>query len=210
MSLVIWGVALAVYGLFLAWYVNWRGPVSKAEVETLMTALEAATHENDRNDMSIMRKFLETDDGHEFFMVNLVKLAPGKVPDPITGELKSSREVMDGYTKVFFPAIFARASHPAVMARKVGGYFDAWGTEPDPSWSAMGYMRYRSRRDIALLVTDPKFGGAHDFKFAAMPNTFSFPTQPMLLALISPRLWVGLVIALVAALTQIAVLLAAA
>jgi hypothetical protein len=76
MSLVIWGVALAVYGLFLAWYVNWRGPVSKAEVETLMTALEAATHENDRNDMSIMRKFLETDDGHEFFMVNLVKLAP--------------------------------------------------------------------------------------------------------------------------------------
>jgi hypothetical protein len=209
MSIVVWGVALAVYGLFLAWYVNWRGPVSKAEVETLMTALEASTHENDRNDMSIMRKFLETDDGREFFMVNLVKLAPGKVPDPVTGELKSSREVMDGYTKVFFPAIFARAGHPAVMARKVGGYFDAWGTEPDPNWSAMSYMRYRSRRDIAILVTDPKFGGAHDFKFAAMPNTFSFPTQPMLLALISPRLWVGLIIALVAAFAQIAVLLTA-
>jgi hypothetical protein len=43
-----------------------------------------------------------------------------------------------------------------------------------------------------------------------MPNTFSFPTQPMMLALISPRVWVGLVIALVAALTQIAVLLTAA
>ena len=54
-----------------------------------------------------------------------------------------------------------------------------------------------------------RFGGAHEFKFAAMPNTLNFPTQPIILALISPRVWVGLVIALAAALIQIAVLLSA-
>ena len=114
------------------------------------------------------------------------------------------------YLIFFFPAIFARASHPAVMARKVGGYFDAWGTEPDPSWSAMGYMRYRSRRDLAILVCDPRFSGAHDFKYAAMPQTFNFPTRPMIMTLAGPQIWVGLSLGLAAAVAQIALLLSAA
>ena len=209
-SIWIWGAALAVYGLFLAWYVNWRGPVRPDEVQTLVDAIAASTEGHSRNETDIMKRFLEEDDGREFFMLNLVRLAPGKLPDPVTGELKSARTLMDGYTSVFFPALFARAGHPAIMARKVGGYFDAWGAEADPGWSAMGYMRYRSRRDLALLVCDPRFAGAHDFKFAAMPNTFSFPTQPLLMALVGPRLWVGLILALIAAFAQIAVLLAAA
>jgi hypothetical protein len=210
MSIWIWGAALAVYGLFLAWYVNWRGPVRPDEVQPLLDAIEASTEGHSRNGTDIMKRFLEEDDGREFFMLNLVRLAPGKLPDPVTGELTSARTLMDGYTKVFFPALFARAGHPAIMARKVGGYFDAWGAEADPGWSAMGFMRYRSRRDVALLVCDPRFAGAHDFKFAAMPNTFSFPTQPLVMALFGPRLWVALVLALIGAFAQITVLLAAA
>jgi len=210
MSIWIWGAALAVYGLFLAWYVNWRGPVRPDEVQPLLDAIEASTEGHSRNGTDIMKRFLEEDDGREFFMLNLVRLAPGKLPDPVTGELKSARTLMDGYTKVFFPALFARAGHPAIMARKVGGYFDSWGADADPGWSAIGYMRYRSRRDVALLVCDPRFAGAHDFKFAAMPNTFSFPTQPLVMALLGPRLWLALVLALIAAFAQITVLLAAA
>ena len=72
----------------------------------------------------------------------------------------------------------------------------------------MGYMRYRSRRDLAILVADPKFGGAHDFKFAAMPQTGSFPTQPQIMTLMGPTGYVGLIIALGAALIQITVLAA--
>ncbi len=54
-----------------------------------------------------------------------------------------------------------------------------WNVERDPGWSFMRYMRYRSRRDLIELVTAPGFVAAHPFKTAAMPNTFSFPTQPM-------------------------------
>jgi hypothetical protein len=68
-------------------------------------------------------------------------------------------------------------------------------------------MRYRSRRDLAELVLDPRFAGAHDFKFAAMPNTFSFPTQPELLALPGPQIWVAALLALFASFGQIAWLL---
>jgi hypothetical protein len=57
-------------------------------------------------------------------------------------------------------------------------------------------------------VLDPRFGGAHDFKFAAMPNTFSFPTQPELLALPSPQIWVAALLGLFASFGQIAWLLA--
>ena len=56
-------------------------------------------------------------------------------------------------------------------------------------------------------MLDPRFGGAHDFKFAAMPNTFSFPTQPELMALPSPQVWVAALLALLASFGQIAWLL---
>jgi hypothetical protein len=128
------------------------------------------------------------------------------VRDPRTGLPAPARKVMEGYTKMFLPALFARGGHPAFAARKVGGYVDTWGMEPGPEWSFIGYMRYRSRRDLALLVCDPRFGGAHDFKYAAMPQTFNFPTQPMMMTLAGPRIWVGLMLALAAALLQIAVL----
>ena len=96
---------------------------------------------------------------------------------------------MEGYTRMFLPALFARGGHPAIAARKIGGYFDAWGVEADPGWSIIGYMRYRSRRDLAALVVDPRFAGAHEFKFAAMPQTYSFPTHPQIMTLAGPKVW---------------------
>jgi hypothetical protein len=41
-SFWVWGVALLGYAIFLAWYVNWRGPLSKAEIETLMAQMRAS------------------------------------------------------------------------------------------------------------------------------------------------------------------------
>jgi hypothetical protein len=43
-----------------------------------------------------------------------------------------------------------------------------------------------------------------------MPQTFTFPTRPMIMTLAGPRLSVGLSLALVAAVAQIALLLSAA
>jgi hypothetical protein len=208
-TFLVWIPALVAYALFLGWYVNWRGPVTPKEAETLIARLVASgAGENDRNDLDIMRRFLAEDDGREFFMLNLVRLAPGDIPNPTTGALEPARKVVEGYTRMFMPALFARGGHPAIVGRKIGGYFDAWGVEADPGWTIMGYMRYRSRRDLAMLASDPRFAGAHDFKFAAMPNTYSFPTHPQMLTLASPKVWVALALALMAALAQIGWLLA--
>lgn len=205
----VWAAALAVYGLFLAWYVNWRGPLRPVEVDAFMARISATdVADNGRNELDTLRRFLSADDGREFFMLNVVRMATQDVADPVTGQLRSPREVMAGYTKMFMPALFARGGHPALAARKIGGFFDTWGMEDSPEWSLIGYMRYRSRRDLAILVCDPRFSGAHDFKYAAMPQTFNFPTRPMIMTLAGPKVWVALMLALGAALAQVALLLA--
>ncbi len=199
----MWIAAGLLYAAFLAWYQNWRGAVKAPEVETLLAGIRAANPEAaERNPDGAIRAFLECDDGREFFMLNLVKLSPELVPHPVTGVPVPARDALDTYTRTFIPALVRRGGHPAIAARKIGGYIDAWGVEPDPGWSIVGYMRYRSCRDLAILASDPRFGSAHDFKFAAMPSTFSFPTRPIILGLMSPRLWVGLLLAALAGIAQ--------
>jgi hypothetical protein len=206
-TLWIWALACLAYAAFLAWYRNWRGPLSAAEAEDYLARMQAqGIGETGRNELETMRAFLMKDDGRAFLMLNLVKVSSSLVQDPKTGALAPAAKVLDGYTRVFLPALFARGGHPALVARKVGGYFDAWGVEADPGWSIVGVMRYRSRRDLAELVLMPQFTGAHDFKHAAMPATFSFPTQVRLMGSLSPTVAVGLVLALVAALVQVALL----
>ena len=210
-SFWVWGLALLGYAAFLGWYVNWRGPLSKAEIESLMAQMMASNvGHGDQDEMPVIRRFLEEDDGREFFMLNVIRLSETDGEDPDTGELRPVRQVMAGYTRMFMPALFARGGHPALAARRIGGMVDTWGLKEVPEWSMMGYIRYRSRRDLAHLVCNPRFSGAHAFKFAAMPQTFNFPTRPMIMTLAGPRIWVGLSFALVAAMAQIALLLSAA
>jgi hypothetical protein len=66
-------------------------------------------------------------------------------------------------------------------------------------------MRYRSRRDLVAMVADPLFAEKHPYKLLGIPTTFSFPAQRELSLYLGPRVWVALVLALVAALGQIAV-----
>ena len=210
-SFWVWGLALLAYAAFLGWYVNWRGPLSRAEIERLMAQMLASNvGHGDQDEMPVIRRFLEEDDGREFFMLNVIRLSETDVADPDNGELRPVRQVMAGYTRMFMPALFARGGHPALAARRIGGMVDTWGLKEVPEWSMMGYIRYRSRRDLAHLVCNPRFSGAHAFKFAAMPQTFNFPTRPMIMTLAGPRIWVGLSFALAAAIAQIALLLSAA
>jgi len=66
-----------------------------------------------------------------------------------------------------------------------------------------GVIRYRSRRDMIELVADPAFAPAHEFKIAAMSHTLAFPLAPGFTVL-GPRVWLALLLALLAALGQLA------
>jgi hypothetical protein len=115
-------------------------------------------------------------------------------------------ELLKRYARRFTPVLLRNGGHPGMVGRKVGGYLDAWNTEADPGWTLFGLMRYRSRRDMMKLVTDPQFMDAHPEKILGTLATYSFPTQRVLSLYISPRVSVALVLALAAALVHLALL----
>lgn len=200
----IWGSALAVYVLFRLWYDSWRGPLTKAEIDTFFEQVHSKY--GGGNDPALLRSFLEADDGKEFVMLNLVKVEQGMVTDPDTGREVPGREMMQRYSQPFVKRLLGRGGHPAMVGRKVGPYVDAWNVEGDPGWTIFGLMRYRSRRDLVAMVSDPIFAEVHPYKALGIPVTYSFPTQREISVFMGPRLWVALVLALGAALVHLATL----
>lgn len=199
----LWGSALLVYAAFRLWYDGLAGPLSAAEIDAAMAVITprmAATG----NDASVIRAFLDADDGREFVMLNLVKAESGDVVHPQSGETVPGITLLQRYARRFMPLLLRNGGHPGMVGRKVGGYIDAWNVEPDPGWTLFGLMRYRSRRDMLRLVLDPAFTAAHPEKLLGTAATFSFPTRRLVSIYASPRVTVALLLALAAALTQIA------
>lgn len=201
---VIWGTALALYALFRLWYDNWRGPLTEAEIDSYLASMSGRL-EDTGNSAETLRAFLRADDGREFVMLNLVKAGTDPVPDPDGGPDKPGFELLQRYARSFMRVLVRNGGHPGVVGRKVGGYVDAWNTEPDPGWTVFGLMRYRSRRDMLKVATDPAFRAQHGAKLAGTAATFSFPTQRVMSLYIGPRVSVALVLALAAALAQLAI-----
>lgn len=202
----VWLVALTLYALFRLWYENWRGPLSKAEVDAFMDAV-AGRKLNGHTDLAVLRDFLEADDGKEFIMSNLLRVHPGEVPHPATGAPTAGLVLFQGYARRFIKILLRHGGHPMLAMRKVGGYVDSWNTPPDPGWHVVGAMRYRSRRDLIAVALNPALGDVHVLKTAGTAMTFSFPAQVIVSLAMRPRLWVALVLALAAALVHLGSLL---
>lgn len=199
---VIWGSALALYLLFRLWYDNWSGPLKADEIDSFIDATQDR-FEASGNNVSVLRAFLEADDGREFIMLNLVKAQMDDVKDPVTGQMVQGLSLLQRYSKRFMPVLFRNGGHPVMVGRKVGGYIDAWNAEGDPGWTIFGLMRYRSRRDMVKLVMDPAFKEGHPDKMLGTLATYSFPTQRVLSLYLGPRVSSAIVIALGAAIAHI-------
>jgi hypothetical protein len=57
-------------------------------------------------------------------------------------------------------------------------------------------MRYRSRRDLLEIATNPAFSASHEFKVAAMRKTIAFPIDPWI-QLGDPRVLLALLLGLI-------------
>ncbi len=176
-SVLIWSGALVLYLAFWAWYGGIRGPLSEREVEMYMERI--AEQGSDPHRIARMRKFLEEDTGGEFVMVNAIlmrdqPLSLGEVtPD------ESPDEVMRRYMAYMMPALLARASHPLLGGQAAAPALEAWGIQGAQEWTMAGMMRYRSRRDLMEIATDPRFQDAHVYKTAAVEKTIAFPIDPV-------------------------------
>ena len=200
-ALSLWGTALALYAAFWLWYVGIPNPLTPAEVDAALAQVEVSQRPTPAQ-MTALRAFLEADDGGEFFMLNLVRMQPGEVEVPGGGAREPAPRALERYTGPFLGALLRRAGHPAFVAPAAGTYLERWNVAPDPGWSFAGVIRYRSRRDMIELVTDPAFEPWHAHKLAAIATTLAFPVAPARVW-IGPRIWVALVVALLALALQL-------
>lgn len=196
-----WILALIVYVVFLRWYYNWSGPIKAHEIEAMVERLSNSSGAS-HTDMDVIRRFLEEDDGKEFVMQNFVRFHPQDIKDPVTGKLSSPRDVLMNYFRPFSKSLFKGGGHPVNQARICGGLIDSWGPAEAPEWQGTGMMRYRSRRQLIELASDPRFSDIHQFKFAAIQSTQNYPVTVLVNFYLSPAVSVPLCLALLASLAQ--------
>jgi hypothetical protein len=173
---VTWVVLAVVWLAFTGWYTSCGGPLSDQEIDQYIGRMQEGGAPPER--LAMLRAFLEADTGDDFVMVNVIDLKsdPGSVsglPDDATAD-----EILAGYMAYMWPALLSRACHPVFFGSAAAPSMEQFGMEGVEVWTRSAMMRYRSRRDLMEIVTNPAFEGAHEYKVAAIEKTFAFPADP--------------------------------
>ena len=173
----VWLAPALFYLIFFSWYTNLKGPLSSEEINHFVDILEANGSTPDR--MVEIKRFMEKDDGKHFYMMNLLDLTDNPPVLPATGPDASAEDLMVHYTEFMFPELFSRACHPIFFGRVLADALDLSGIENAESWDQAALFRYRSRRDMIAIVTNPKFLERHDYKIASSEKTIANPVKPL-------------------------------
>ena len=188
---ILWSILALLYLAFRLWYDGGGGALTPAETAHYVSLLEQRGAEPGR--IETVREFLASDTGSDFVMANFIRFQPGS----------DAQQKLDGYMAHMYPALFARACHPVLAGPVVGAALDIWGIEDAEHWSLVGLVRYRSRRDMIEIATNPAFADAHELKLDAMAQTIAIPVEPFV-QLGSPRWQVGGALLTIGALLQLA------
>ena len=197
----MWLVLAILYTGFFSWYTSFGGPLSQEEMDHYYKMLEARNSDGSPEQRARLRKFMEEDTGDDFVMINVIDMY--EEPMQISGVSSSdtSEDVLDRYMEYMYPALFTRACHPILFGKAANQAMDLMNAPGMEQWTRGAAMRYRSRRDMLEIASNPAFAGAHDFKIAAMAKTIAFPIDPWF-HLGDPRLLLALLLGLAGSLTS--------
>lgn len=172
LTILNWGGLILLYILFAFWHGAFEGSLSSDEVNNYVNRYQKLYPEGD---VSSIRKFLEEDDGKPVVMVNTIKVynTPIKVNGKSYG--KTAKDALDEYMSFVGPYLIKRGSYPIYTGEAVMQSIENWGLDNASEWSSGALVRYRSRRVMMEMVTDPTFDKFHDAKIAAMEKTISYP-----------------------------------
>lgn len=174
----LWLAFAAIYAAFFSWYTSFGGPITAEEQARYMDYFKQGKYGDDPAFLARMETFMADDTGDDFVMINVIDLydTPMQVDGVEPGE--TSADVLDKYMAFMTPELFARASHPVLYGAAAANAMDLMNADGMEQWTTGAGMRYRSRRDMLEISTNPDFGGAHIYKIAAMEKTIAFPVDP--------------------------------
>ena len=181
-----WIILGAVYIGFFFWYTDMGGRLSQEEIQGFIKQHEQNIIENGvfsnseelQLRIDFLRRFMEEDNGRQFIMVNNIEMNknPADVPGANPGE--SADQLMSRYMEYMWPNLLKRASHPIFMSNAVYQSMDLVGIDGAETWDQAALMRYKSRRTMMEIVTNPDMMDRHEFKIAALQKTIAYPVEP--------------------------------
>ena len=181
-----WLILGAVYIGFFFWYTDMGGKLSQEEIQIFIKKHEqniindgvSPDSEEFQLRIDFLKRFMEEDNGKQFIMVNNIEMNknPGDVVGANPGE--SADQLMSRYMEYMWPSLLKRASHPIFMSNAVYQSMDLVGIEGAETWDQAALMRYKSRRTMMEIVTNPDMMDRHEFKIAALQKTIAYPVEP--------------------------------
>lgn len=181
-----WLILGAVYIGFFFWYTDMGGKLSQEEIQIFIKKHEqniindgvSPDSEEFQLRIDLLKRFMEEDNGKQFIMVNNIEMNknPGDVVGANPGE--SADQLMSRYMEYMWPNLLKRASHPIFMSNAVYQSMDLVGIEGAETWDQAALMRYKSRRTMMEIVTNPNMMNRHGFKIAALQKTIAYPVEP--------------------------------
>lgn len=187
---LMWGLVLVTYAVFFIWYTNLSGPMNEQEIQTVLERMR--TGQPSADVLQTMEAFMRSDTGDDFVMVNLLELNDHPPNLPATGIGATSMQLIGYYMEHMYAAQFKRACHPLFFGAVVGNAVDVSGIQGAQTWSQSALFRYRSRRDVMEIATNPAFQERHEYKMAALLKTIAVPVEPSLM--IDMRLFILLLL----------------
>ena len=139
-TMVIVAVLAVLYLTFLLWYGGRGRPLAPDEVEDLLRQVRRRAGRDDSTEQAepaMLRHFRDlagSDDGREFWMVNLQAFRErAKYPPDLAAEFGDDPMAANSrYNRAIIPQLLRRGSHP-VFATVVAGHFINEGD--DPVWT---------------------------------------------------------------------------
>ena len=111
--------------------------------------------------LATLEQFMRSDTGNDFIMVNLLDMNESPPELPATGPGADAMDLINHYMEHMYPAQFKRASHPVFFGKAVADAMDISGVDGASHWDQGALFRYRSRRDIIAIATNPAFNERH-------------------------------------------------
>ncbi|MEN0051490.1 MAG: hypothetical protein AAF806_30780 [Bacteroidota bacterium] len=190
--IILWSCIGGVYFLFLIWNGLFTSPLSTQEIEKYTKILQ---QDYTDSEFQQMRSFMEEDDGKPIIMVNVIKT--NDIPKTVNGKtFASSEEALADYTNFVGLFLIKRGSYPIFNGTALMDAPEVWGIENAREWTTGSLVRYKSRRVMLELSTNPEFKKFHDGKVAGIEKTFAFPVSADI-HLVNLSLFVTLFVAVV-------------
>ncbi len=189
--LKLWLTTALFYIAFVFWYTDFGGALTDTEINNYVSIMGENGTKADT--IAFIEGFMRSDTGKQFLMVNVIDYNenPPNVEGAEPGE--SADQLMARYMEHMLPALLKRGCHPVIFGDAVYKVMDKYGIEGADDWTHGAIFRYRSRRALMDIVSNPVFSGKHDYKHAALDKTLAYPIEPSIY-LGDARLLLGLLL----------------